>query len=192
MRVQGPSYAGGQRECTIAQALSYRNDEVIYKFLERFDMAFGDAEEVFQETLRWMWLCSHNGAPRLAITQELLILDEMWHTFILFTQPYADYCERYLGKFIHHAPTTQAEKDRLQQQHQEDPETSQRSIRKRMQAQLMFIADHLGPETLVQWFIDFPRRYDSTFFERSTKRPPADLTLEHLAGLEHLASRLRA
>ena len=33
-------------------------------------------------------------------------VDAVWHTFILFTEEYADFCDRYLGKFLHHKPTT--------------------------------------------------------------------------------------
>lgn len=32
-------------------------------------------------------------------------LDEMWHHFILHTRAYADYCLKFLGRFVHHNPT---------------------------------------------------------------------------------------
>lgn len=31
-------------------------------------------------------------------------LDELWHTFILFTSSYAEFCRQLGGKFIHHYP----------------------------------------------------------------------------------------
>lgn len=31
-------------------------------------------------------------------------LDEYWHTFLLHTEIYKDFCESVLGKFIHHKP----------------------------------------------------------------------------------------
>ena len=32
------------------------------------------------------------------------IVDIGWHTFILYTQDYADFCDRVAGRFIHHEP----------------------------------------------------------------------------------------
>lgn len=32
------------------------------------------------------------------------IVDIGWHTFILYTSEYADFCERIAGRFIHHQP----------------------------------------------------------------------------------------
>lgn len=31
-------------------------------------------------------------------------VDVLWHNFILDTQNYADFCDQYIGKFIHHTP----------------------------------------------------------------------------------------
>lgn len=32
-------------------------------------------------------------------------IDSLWHQFILFTREYQDFCNCYLGKFIHHSPS---------------------------------------------------------------------------------------
>ncbi|MGW6583460.1 glycine-rich domain-containing protein [Streptomyces globisporus] len=36
-------------------------------------------------------------------------VDVGWHTFILHTVDYAEFCERVAGRFIHHVPTSDAE-----------------------------------------------------------------------------------
>ncbi len=36
-------------------------------------------------------------------------VDEVWHTFILFTRKYHQFCEEIFGEFIHHTPETSAE-----------------------------------------------------------------------------------
>ncbi|MEU6631728.1 hypothetical protein ABZ905_26125 [Streptomyces parvus] len=36
-------------------------------------------------------------------------VDAGWHTFILHTVDYAEFCERVAGRFIHHVPTPNAE-----------------------------------------------------------------------------------
>ena len=33
-------------------------------------------------------------------------VDEVWHTFILFTREYAAFCQEAFGEFIHHVPRT--------------------------------------------------------------------------------------
>ncbi len=33
-------------------------------------------------------------------------VDNLWHSFILFTKDYSDFCSKYSGKFIHHLPET--------------------------------------------------------------------------------------
>lgn len=33
-------------------------------------------------------------------------IDIVWHTFLLFTSEYADFCDRYVGRFVHHVPAT--------------------------------------------------------------------------------------
>lgn len=34
------------------------------------------------------------------------IVDEAWHEFILFTKNYAEFCEKALGRFLHHTPSS--------------------------------------------------------------------------------------
>ncbi|GAA1394378.1 glycine-rich domain-containing protein [Catellatospora coxensis] len=38
-------------------------------------------------------------------------VDEFWHAFIVRTVPYAAFCERVAGRFIHHQPDDDREKD---------------------------------------------------------------------------------
>lgn len=37
------------------------------------------------------------------------LVDIGWHTFILHTTDYAQFCERVVGRFVHHVPTTDGE-----------------------------------------------------------------------------------
>ena len=58
-----------------------------------------------QEYRRFMVLCKETDGgvcpPK--------IVDEVWHTHILFTQRYQTDCEEYYGKFIHHIPMDEFE-----------------------------------------------------------------------------------
>lgn len=76
---------------------------------------------------------------------EIAKIDEMWHTFILFTRDYADFCERHFGLFVHHAPTPT----------EDEPVSAQPGdVRRRLERQFGLIYDVLGEETLIAWYED--------------------------------------
>lgn len=57
---------------------------------------------LFEELLEWMLVAedSKNGQPASAL------LDDAWHIFILHTQDYVDFCSTFLGKYLHHRPSS--------------------------------------------------------------------------------------
>ena len=84
------------------------------RFIERYDLSFverrvrdarslDDAliDKAFVEFRRFIALVvfGHKG---LAVPSKEV--DEIWHTFILFTREYMSFCERVAGEFIHHCP----------------------------------------------------------------------------------------
>lgn len=71
---------------------------VISHFATRNDLSYFDAESVFGELERYLAVASSSPASPSKI------VDEAWHSFILHTREYADYCLRKFGKFIHHVP----------------------------------------------------------------------------------------
>ena len=46
-------------------------------------------------------------------------VDNLWHTFILFTKEYAQFCNKFAGKFIHHVPVTEDSVDDKLEMHNE-------------------------------------------------------------------------
>ena len=90
---------------SLYEALEYQNDAVVYRFTPLWDVKFAEAKDLFLEAKRWLWLCAQLEEKRLMITTPLLIIDEMWHNFILFSREYMKYCQDYFGRYIHHAPT---------------------------------------------------------------------------------------
>ena len=34
------------------------------------------------------------------------VVDQVWHAHILFTQEYTEFCNRIIGTYVHHQPTT--------------------------------------------------------------------------------------
>lgn len=133
---------------------SYSNSNVIYSFTRTFSIQKDEAEIIFNETKKWLWLCSElkkdrlNGLSalpeRLFIHQPLLVLDEMWHTFILCTQDYKFFCDNCIGYFIHHFPAK---------------EKSPKLTEDQIALQLSYIYDKLGEDTLVLWYKTISTKY---------------------------------
>jgi hypothetical protein len=133
---------------------TYINKDVIQCFNNSFSIPEDDSELIFNETKKWLWLCAKVRNDRLLgkfsypmglfIHQPLLILDEMWHSFLLFTEDYEYFCKQHLGVFIHHRPFGVDSKELTK-----DDITNQ----------LSYIYDNLGEDTLVLWYKVFPERY---------------------------------
>lgn len=60
------------------------------------------ADRILDQTLIFLYLSAidpdHRHTPSDAV-------DVGWHTFLLYTREYAEFCERVAGRFLHHAPS---------------------------------------------------------------------------------------
>ena len=59
------------------------------------------AERIMDQALGFLRLCG--ATPNGGYSPSPLV-DIGWHTFILYTKPYADFCRDLAGHFIHHNP----------------------------------------------------------------------------------------
>ena len=98
-------------ETKIKFALSYENADIITKFCGEYDIEQELAKEYFIEVKKFLYLCA-NTTDRLAPSAEI---DKIWHTFILFTKDYRQYCMHFLGKFIGHMPEVKKDIDELEE-----------------------------------------------------------------------------
>ena len=101
---------------SLEDVLAYKNQAVIYNFTENFDIPYKESNAIFNETKKWLWACYYSKRdPKytdiaMTIDDSIIIIDKMWHTFILFTRAYHDFCHTYFSRFIHHTPTSYQEK----------------------------------------------------------------------------------
>ncbi|MEW6167389.1 MAG: hypothetical protein AB1651_06795 [Pseudomonadota bacterium] len=145
------------RVSTLEAVLSYRNDNVLDSFCESFEVSREDAEDIFRETLRFLWLSTNYRAEFLqSIDRPILIIDEMWHTFILFTKEYHEFCSRMFGHYMHHTPTTVSEKKRLRSEMNDARLTALREEKKKRYS---MIYDLLGRDVFIKWYYEFPERF---------------------------------
>jgi hypothetical protein len=159
----------------LEEALGYRNRHVVDRFVESHALPRDEAEDLFVETLRWLWLCRRAdrdpAAPELFIDECMALLDEMWHTFVLFTREYTRYCETYLGGYVHHEPTTSEQKASARREIERDPVGFSAQREARLRALYGYVYEQLGEETLIKWYSTYPDRYGANQASASAPRP---------------------
>jgi hypothetical protein len=152
--------------CTLGRALRYQNRDVIAKFTRHFQVPEAESLALFDECKKWLWLHGLPDAPPMVMLWEMLNVDEMGHTFVLYTRDYERYCQSRFGTFVHHNPTRLRDQERYQRAMAGDREAYFRRQRRQRERQYGFIADKLGVETLQRWYVDYPLRYGKEFFAR--------------------------
>lgn len=58
---------------------------------------------VFRALRDYFFICSQ--AKRKMVAMPSQVVDDAWHEFILFTRSYKIFCQRAIGRFLHHTPT---------------------------------------------------------------------------------------
>ncbi len=140
----------------LAAILAYEDEDVISRFTDLLAVEEAEARDIFQETKKFLYLSHHYP---VFIPDDLLILDEMWHNFILFTPAYAAFCQTHFQKFLHHLPATRQEKAEQVKQREQAPAQSQQEYLAQLEALLEATYDHLGEATVCKWFQTYPERY---------------------------------
>lgn len=159
---------GERREISLSDVLSYTNDKIPQRFQKRVNINREKSNEIFYELLKYLWLC-HCSPRSVAPT---LIIDEMWHNFILFTHDYANFCREYFGYYVHHNPTPKGyfgysdefRRGEFEWSAEMTQEYNHRIASREFQEQIRIISERLGEETAVRWYIDYNREFDEEFF----------------------------
>ncbi len=137
---------------TINEIISYKNEAIFERYRRDYPNNALAAEEAMKEVIKYLWLSHQHLQNKQERPQdenldftcgmypEMRQIDDMWHTFLLFTREYMDFCQRYFGEFLHHAPETGEEELQAQVFEQE------------FSRYLSYVYDHLGEETIRVWF----------------------------------------
>ena len=144
------------------EMLQYRNEELLIRYRKDYPNNQLSAEQAFEEMKKYLWLGQKHKLDQAAHPEdedlqfhfylhlEMDEIDDMWHTFLLFTKDYMDFCHQYFDTYIHHVPTTESEKEKLLN----NPDAMDKFIDEESKRQLSYIYDHLGEETLRTWFAE--------------------------------------
>lgn len=77
--------------------------KVAKKLKEKYPKASkSDIEVAFCGALSYFILCKKYRGHNIPMPS--VVVDEVWHEFILHTRDYEAFCEKYLGFFLHHVP----------------------------------------------------------------------------------------
>ncbi len=131
----------------LAQVLGYRQPAIVDRFAATWDLGADEADELWADTLRWLWLCASHRATSLVITPSMTLVDELWHAFILSTRAYAAFCDDHLGGYVHHQPGV------------EDSAATADQQRAALRAQIARVYQQLGPDVAARWYDGYQRRY---------------------------------
>jgi hypothetical protein len=158
-------------KATLEETLRYRNPAVVSRFSETWQLGPDESQDIFDETLKWLWLGAKSrskegeGLPRLVVVPALRIIDEMWHTFLLFTRPYQAFCQRHFGFFLHHRPTTVDEHAQNAAARARDRQAFVTAYAARLREQVAAVCEQLGPATAGKWYGTYLDRYGEAFFQ---------------------------
>lgn len=73
------------------------------KLLQRYPhLTTEQGDKVLRGLREYFQLCRLAGKKRVAMPSQAV--DVVWHEFILYTQQYAQFCRKGLGRFLHHTP----------------------------------------------------------------------------------------
>ena len=154
----------------LEKVLAYQNEDVGSRGCEDNGVSLDDSKEIFQETKRWLWICAKRKIAldrgeieffNIPLFNEAFIIDSMWHTFLLFSEDYTNFCQKYFGNFIHHYPKTHQETLKWRDRIAKDPEGARLERRQSLKKVYEYLYDELGAEILLKWCEDFPARFQN-------------------------------
>lgn len=137
---------------SLSELLKYQNENIIRRYEKDYFNNKFKGKEAFEELIKLFWIIQkHKEAKFLnpekeelnfvcAMYPEMSEIDNMWHTFLLFTKDYMFFCEKYFQEYIHHIPNTL------------DDEQTDEQFEADFTNYLSFIYDNLGEETVIKWF----------------------------------------
>lgn len=156
---------------SLDDVLAYSCPDVVDSFLETYAIPREEAEELFLDVKRYLWLrgVGEERGVKVYMSPSLLLMDEMWHTFMLFSPQYSDFCDRFFGHYLHHRPTTVREKAKMREEYENDPAQFNETVRADLRSMIELVVDELGGEIARRWFSTYTKKYTAEFIRSAHK-----------------------
>lgn len=153
----------------LEEVLAYEFDDLLFKFRQDWEVSQAEAEELFTAVKKWLWLmCKryHDGKaglekPEMRFTRSTILLDQMWHQFMLFTPNYHHFTHQFFGFFIGHAPFGRDEVREMEEAKKADPAGERKKLEEVLAKQHAYVSAQLGPETTKLWYEDWDKKYSA-------------------------------
>lgn len=91
---------------TIRRAMEFPMEHVVRRYADDEGLPLEVAYEHERELKRYLALCATHPGELYRMRGPI---DNLWHTFIIFTEDYHRFCEEVAGTFIHHFPDRRGE-----------------------------------------------------------------------------------
>ena len=88
---------------SISEIMAYEHNALLDRYVKDYGGTRERAVRCFQALKQFLTVCS----PVWGLKAASESVDDMWHTFLLFTRDYQNFCDEYLGRFIHHQPAAE-------------------------------------------------------------------------------------
>lgn len=157
-----------QKNPSLRTVLKYENEKVLAQFMYRFGINRRTSSIVFQDMLRFLWISNRvlllagrksSQAPEFKnfpLFAGWIIIDEMWHTFILNSLDYKKFCEDTFGCFINHGPADRR-KRRKSATVEEYPS---------YELCAKYLKKTFDNATTNRWLYSYPNRYDAITLQK--------------------------
>lgn len=142
----------------LSNVIDYKNEDVILSFTQKYEINEETATKIFEDMIRFLSLSRIKGEDLCVIDDPILIIDEMWHLFILHTQEYFKFCRRYFGEYMHHHPTVRRPTEKQIRAIDQQKEYRLQFIEKKRKRYLA-LYHLLGEEVFNRWFHEYATKF---------------------------------
>jgi hypothetical protein len=97
----------GNKVKIIETVMSFPMDDLLRKYCMEHSLPIETAREHEREIKRFLALSVINSSTKYVMSGPM---DELWHSFILFTKNYHEFCYLVAGHYIHHVPSVPNDK----------------------------------------------------------------------------------
>ncbi len=97
----------GNKATIIENAMSFPMDDLLRKYCMEHSLPIETAREHEREIKRFLALSVITSSTKYVMSGPM---DELWHSFILFTKKYHEFCDLVAGHYIHHVPSVPNDK----------------------------------------------------------------------------------
>lgn len=139
----------------------YKHEGVIGKFRDEWDVEEAEALDIFSEMKKFLYVSAYaqKQCVEFEIDEPILMIDKMWHHFILFTNDYEVFCHRFFGKVLHHIPFCSAHLAQKIKALSRKGVTLSEHKYERLHRQLRMISSTLGDSTVKKWYVQYGNKY---------------------------------